>query len=85
METQHCDLNTLGWGDWFENRAACGPGDAVARVVAVDRDQLLLVDQTGTFRGKLAGRYLYRHTLAQEMPCVGDWVILEKQPGEGFG
>ena len=82
---RHCELNELGWSDWFEQRAECGPTDTVARVAAVDRDQLLLVDQTGPFRARLAGRYLHRHHLSHELPCVGDWVCVEKQPGDGFG
>ncbi len=85
MKNQHYELNELGWSDWFEQRADCGPTDTVARVAAVDRDQLLLVDQIGHFRAKLAGSYLHRHHLSHEMPCVGDWVCVEKQPGGDFG
>lgn len=85
MTNQHAGLIELGWTDWFEQRATCEPADAVARVAAVDRDQLLLVDQTGHFRAKLAGSYLHRHHLSHEMPCVGDWVCLDKQPDGDFG
>jgi len=77
-------LNALGWGDWFEQRVACEPGNALARVAAVDRDQTLLVDQAGPFRARLAGSYRYRHHLSHELPCVGDWVCAEKQPGDGL-
>jgi ribosome biogenesis GTPase len=79
------ELNELGWSDWFEQRAECGPADTVARVAAVDRGQLLLVDHTGLLRARLAGRYLHRHHLSHELPCVGDWVCVEKQPGDGLG
>jgi ribosome biogenesis GTPase / thiamine phosphate phosphatase len=85
MKNQHCELSELGWNDWFEQRAECTPTDTIARVAAIDRDQVLLVDQAGSFRAKLAGSYLYRHTLSHELPCVGDWVCLEKQPGDDFG
>ncbi len=85
MNTQYSDLNELGWDDWFAQRAHCKPTESVARVAAVDRDQLLLVDQSGHFRAKLAGRYLHHHHLSQELPCVGDWVYVEKQPGDDFG
>ena len=71
-------MNALGWSDWFEQRVECKPTDTLARVAAVDREQLLLVDQTGPFRAKLAGSYLHRHHLSQ-LPCVGDWVCLEKE------
>lgn len=85
MKNQHCELNELGWNDWFDQKAECEPTDIIARVAAVDRDQLLLVDQTGTFRAKLAGSYLHRNHLSHELPCVGDWVCLEKQSGDDFG
>jgi ribosome biogenesis GTPase len=57
----------------------------MARVSAVDRDLLTVVDQTGTFRAKVAGSYLYRNHLSQELPCVGDWVCVEKQPNDELG
>lgn len=85
MMNQHCELNELGWSDWFAQRADCKPPDTVARVAAVDRDQWLLVDQDGNFRAKLAGRYLHHHHLNQELPCVGDWVCVERKPGDDIG
>jgi ribosome biogenesis GTPase len=78
-------LARLGWNDWFEERADCAPGDTIARVAAVDRDQLLLLDPGGTFRAKLSGGYLYRHRVAQELPCVGDWVCVERGAAGGIG
>jgi ribosome biogenesis GTPase len=81
-----CDaLYELGWSDWFEQRADCKLTDSIARVVAVDRDQLLLADQMGHFRAKLAGSYLHRHHLSRELPCVGDWVCVGRQSGDDFG
>ena len=85
MNTQYSEMNELGWNDWFAQRATCKPTESVARVAAVDRDQLLLVDQSGHFRAKLAGRYLHHHHLSQELPCVGDWVCVERQSGDDFG
>ncbi len=85
MKNQHCELNALGWNDWFAQHANCEPTDTLARVVAVDRDLLLLEDQIGQFRAKMAGSYFHRHRLSHELPCVGDWVCVEKQPGEEFG
>jgi ribosome biogenesis GTPase / thiamine phosphate phosphatase len=75
-------LNQLGWSDWFAQHTDCAPGDCVARVMAVDRDLLLLMDQTGTFRARLAGSYRYRHRMAHELPCVGDWVCVAKRAGD---
>ena len=83
MTNSHLELNKLGWSNWLEQRAACRPVDSIARVAAVDRDQLLLIDQDGIFQAKFAGSFLYHHHVSQEMPCVGDWVCVEKQPGGG--
>lgn len=85
MNNPHDELNQLGWNDWFEQQAICKPTDTLARVAAVDRDQLLLVDPTGHFRAKLSGSYLHHHHVAQELPCVGDWVCVEKHGGDDFG
>ncbi len=87
MKKHYCQLSELGWNEWIEQRVNCQALETVARVAAVDRDQLLLVDQSGHFRAKLAGRYLHHHHhhLSQELPCVGDWVCVEKLAQSDFG
>jgi ribosome biogenesis GTPase len=77
-KSTHRELEPIGWSNWFEPKLATDATDRIARVAAVDRDLLLLMDQTGSFRAKLAGRFLHRSHLPQDMPCVGDWVCLEK-------
>ena len=85
MINRHTELIRLGWDEWFEERAECEPGDTLARVAAVDRDSLLVMDQTGTFRAKLSGSYRHQHRRSQELPCVGDWVCVEKSPADECG
>jgi ribosome biogenesis GTPase / thiamine phosphate phosphatase len=82
---RHPELTALGWNEWFEQRATCGDTEAVARVAAVDRDQLLLADGSGLFRAKLSGNYRHTRQLAHEQPCVGDWVCVEREAGDDFG
>jgi len=84
---KHSSLTTLGWDSWFEEQARlrCDPASAVARVAAVDRDQLLLLNETGAFRAKYSGRYKYEAVSSLERPCVGDWVCVEKSPADRFG
>ena len=89
MNSSH--LEALGWNEWFEARARvavtggrCGEPTRPARVAAVDRDQLLLLDAAGVFRGKLSGKFLHEAVAALERPCVGDWVCVEKAPGDSF-
>lgn len=79
------DLNSLGWDDWFAARADCRPGETLARVAAVDRDSWLLMDPAGTFRARLAGSFLHRHRLSHELPCVGDWVCVQRHSPDTVG
>jgi len=57
----------------------------MARVAAVDRDQLLLIGKPGYFRAKLSGKNLYESEAALQRPCVGDWVCAEKSARDQFG
>jgi len=85
MNIPHTDLIRLGWNEWFEERAESDSADILARVVAVDRNSLLVMDQNRTFRAKMAGSYRHQHHLLQELPCVGDWVYVEKDETEKLG
>jgi len=85
MNASHADLSALGWTDWFAQRADCAASDVIARVASVDRDQVLLLDAAGPFRAKIAGSFRHRTRLSHERPCVGDWVCVERKPGDTFG
>lgn len=87
MHMNNPKLEALGWDDWFAARAreSCDPAGSVGRVAAVDRDQLLLLNEAGAFRAKLSGKYLYQSDSPVELPCVGDWVCVEKSPADQFG
>ena len=76
----------LGWTPWFaaHARTQCGGAESVARVVAVDRDQLLLLDDSGALRARLAGKFLYEAVSAADLPCVGDWVCADRAPADDF-
>jgi len=85
MTNRFDDLIALGWDDWFEARLVLEAGASVARVVAVDREQLLLMDGAGSFRAKFAGSFLHKRLPIGELPCVGDWVCVdERHPGDDF-
>lgn len=80
-------LEALGWDDWFAGRAItdCRSTGSFARVAAVDRELLLLINESGVFRAKLSGKYMYEAESSSERPCVGDWVCVEKEPADQFG
>ncbi len=84
---KHLALESWGWDSGFEAQAAelCGGGNAVARVVAVDREQLLLMGETGSFRAKLSGKFMYESDSPSERPCVGDWVCVDEPEGDSLG
>lgn len=84
---KHSNLEALGWDNWFEEQAQlrCDPTGAIARVAAVDRDQLLLLNETGAFRAKLSGKVMFESASSLELPCVGDWVCVEKSQADQFG
>lgn len=80
-------LEALGWDDWFAERAGadCHSTGSFARVAAVDRELLLLINESGVFRAKLSGKFMYESVSSSERPCVGDWVCVEKAPADQFG
>ena len=79
-------LDALGWNEWFASQSGrCAGPDGVARVAAVDRDQLLLLGAAGVFRGRLPGKALHEAADASQRPCVGDWVCVEKSAHDQFG
>lgn len=84
---KNSSFETLGWDSWFEEQARlrCEPAGAVAQVAAVDRDQLLLLNESGAFRAKYSGKYEFEAAASLERPCVGDWVCVEKSPADRFG
>lgn len=80
-------LNRFGWNEWFESKAQeKGLAEQrLARVVAVDRDQFLVLSESGEFRARLAGRFLYLAGRPDDVPCVGDWVCVQHGASDDFG
>jgi ribosome biogenesis GTPase / thiamine phosphate phosphatase len=79
IELQQTEL--WGWDAWLGARAAELGVDEhrIARVTAVDREQLVVMTRAGEHRVKLSGHFLHLHD-RPDFPCVGDWVYL-KQDG----
>lgn len=49
-----------------------------ARVIAVDRDAFVVRDEGGELPAVLAGRFRFDAASSVELPCVGDWVTIER-------
>jgi ribosome biogenesis GTPase len=87
MSSASEQLTQFGWDEWFDAQAdEKGLSEQrLARVIAVDRDQLLVIDASGEFRAKLAGHFLHTTGHPSDFPCVGDWVCLQYSSSDMFG
>lgn len=56
--------------------SSCDPGESIARVTAVDRDQYLVRNAEHEIPAKLTGRAVYASASPLDLPCVGDWVCV---------
>lgn len=54
---------------------SCDPGETIARVTAVDRDQYIIRNAECEVPAKLTGRFVYSSE-TPDLPCVGDWVLV---------
>lgn len=72
-------LARLGWTDWFAGHAAATleTGQAVARVMAVDRDSFLVRGEGREMCAELSGGFRFAVETSPDLPCVGDWVCIQ--------
>ena len=70
------ELSEIGIDNWLKDQAGelCGPGGAVARVTAVDRDRYIIRNEHGEMPAELTGKFLFTAQSPTDLPCVGDWV-----------
>lgn len=73
------ELSELGFDLWFQQkreelqRPDCG----VARITRVDRDRYLVRNELDEVQAELTGRMLFSAESSQDLPCVGDWVLVQ--------
>lgn len=72
-------LSNIGFDHWFEKRAdeLHQEGHGIARVSAVDRGSYLVRNEQREVPAELAGRFYFRVDSSVDLPCVGDWVIIQ--------
>lgn len=71
-------LDNLGFDKWFAAHApAVEEGRTPARVCAVDRGSWLVRGEPGEVPAELCGRLSHLTERAADLPCVGDWVIVQ--------
>jgi ribosome biogenesis GTPase / thiamine phosphate phosphatase len=73
------ELADLGFDSWFEEkRGELEPLDcSVARVTRVDKDRYLVRNEHGEVQAEPTGKLLFSADSSQELPCVGDWVLVQ--------
>jgi ribosome biogenesis GTPase len=73
------DIADFGFDQWFaENMAALSSSEGrAARIVAVDRDQYLVCNGQKSVPAALTGRLMFSTETNEDLPCVGDWVLVD--------
>jgi len=72
-------LKKLGFDDGFAAHCAQMPAGAssIARVSAVDRGTVLIMNGAAELPAELAGRFRFAAASAADLPCVGDWALVQ--------
>jgi ribosome biogenesis GTPase len=74
------NLRNLGFDAWFEAHIGSVPqqGYPIARVTAVDRGGYLVRTESGEIPAELAGKFRFEIQSVSDLPCVGDWVTVQR-------
>ncbi len=72
-------LSKLGFDPWFEKHISDlhQVGYGIARISAVDRGSYLIRNENGEVPAELAGKFSYHVESPVDLPCVGDWVMVQ--------
>ena len=73
------ELTDLGFDKWFEDSAdsVLQPGQGIARVTAVDKGAFLVRNESGESQAELAGKLRFQVQSTIDLPCIGDWVVVQ--------
>jgi len=73
------ELSDLGYGRWFQEKREQlqRPDCSVARITRVDRERYLVRNELTEVQAEVTGRMLFGAASSQDLPCVGDWVLVQ--------
>jgi len=73
------ELSELGYDHWFQEKRERlqRPDCSVARITRVDRDRYLVRNELTEVQAEVTGRMLFGAASSQDLPCVGDWVLVQ--------
>ena len=73
------DLSALEFDAWFQrkNEELNKKNYSVTRIIRVDRDRYLVRQDEQEIHAELRGKRFFTAESREEIPCVGDWVLVE--------
>jgi len=73
------ELLDLGFDEWFQQKRdeLRKPEFDIARITRVDRDRYLVRNESNEVQAEPAGKLLFSIDSSQELPCVGDWALVQ--------
>ena len=73
------NLSDLGYGPWFQEKREQlqRPDCSVARITRVDRERYLVRNELTEVQAESTGKLLFNVESSQDLPCVGDWVLVQ--------
>lgn len=72
-------LIDLGFDAWFKTHAdeMLQAEQGIARVASVDRNSYIIRNELKELSAEIAGKFYFSVESSVELPCVGDWVIVQ--------
>jgi ribosome biogenesis GTPase / thiamine phosphate phosphatase len=73
------ELLDLGFDEWFRQKRdeLQKPELSVSRITRVDRDRYLVRNEQNEVQAEPTGKLLFSIDSSQELPCVGDWALVQ--------
>ncbi len=80
------DLSDIGFDRWFQQKRDefKKPQLSIARVTRVDRDRYLVRNEKSETQAEITGNLLFSTESNQNLPCVGDWVLVQYYNDDTF-
>lgn len=80
-------LEDLGWGPFFQQQLNTTGAEVVrpARVAEEMKGAYRVLTDAGALLASIRGRLLHHAVASDELPATGDWVLVERLPGEDRG
>jgi len=72
-------LSDIGYDAWFQQKRdeLKKPELSAARITRVDRERYLVRNEQDEIQAEATGNLLYSAESNQNLPCVGDWVLVQ--------